>query len=137
MSAILPIGFLLGQWVSRTPSFTAALRIVSAIYLLILAVRTWRIRPEASTGAPSFRRVFVTIFLIFALMIIPTGDPNAAGYVLTFSGLVPSIGAAWIVFGSMAGRALNVRYARLVIRSITCIALACFSLLLIVKTFAL
>jgi threonine/homoserine/homoserine lactone efflux protein len=142
LSAILPIGFLLGPWIARTPRFAAALKIMSAIYLLTLAARTWRGRREVSAGAPSFWRVLLTTFLnpkalIFALMIIPMSDPNAMLYVATFAAIVPTIGCLWIVFGSMAGRALNVKYAPLVIRTITCIALACFSALLIVKTIAL
>lgn len=141
LSSILPVGFLLGQWIERTPRFAAALKLVAATYLLLLAVRTWRVGTETATGAPSFRRVLLTTFLnpkalIFALVIIPTSAPNAGLYVAAFAAIVPMIGSSWIVFGSMAGRALGGSRAPLVVRSVTCLALACFSVLLIVKAVA-
>jgi threonine/homoserine/homoserine lactone efflux protein len=138
LTSILTIGYLLGNWMTGAPRFTTALRISSGVYLLTLAVRTWRAYQGVSPEAPSFSRVLVTTLLnpkalIFALVIIPAREPNAVLYFAAFSLIVPTIGCIWIAFGGVTRRAVGLGYVRLVPK-ITSVVLACFSVSLIIKT---
>jgi threonine/homoserine/homoserine lactone efflux protein len=120
-----------------TQNASPILRIICGGYLLFLALRTLRLRDD-SVPSISFRQVFTTTLLnpkgfVLALVILPMKSPNLALYVLGFSIILPIVGGAWIVMGSVAGR-ITQRTGRAMIPKIAAFALACFSAGLIVST---
>jgi len=91
-------------------SALAALRAVSAVYLVGLAVRLWREAPSADSSPVTIRRVFVTTLLnpkvlIVGLVLMPADSGTALGQALLFTALVPVAALAWIAVGALIGSA--------------------------------
>ena len=108
------------------------LKLAVALYLAYAAVRLWRRagQPAASTTAVSWSSVFAATLLnpkglIFAVGIIPFGQPQLPGYLLAFALLIPSAGARWLVAGHLIGAAAGTR--RRFVPRIASVALAGFA----------
>jgi threonine/homoserine/homoserine lactone efflux protein len=94
--------------VGTNASALTALRVVSAVYLVGLAVRLWREVPSADSSPITLRRVFVTTFLnpkvlIVGLVLMSPNSGTARVQWLIFAGLVPIVALAWIAAGSFIG----------------------------------
>ena len=96
--------------VGTDASALTALRIVSAVYLVGLAVRLWREVPSADSSPVTVRRVFVTTLLnpkvlIVGLVLMSPTSGTALVQWLVFAALVPIVALAWIAAGSLIGTA--------------------------------
>jgi threonine/homoserine/homoserine lactone efflux protein len=86
------VGFALAPLLRAQPWLGTALKLTSSAYLLTLAVRLWR-RPqhgESNVNSISWRQVFTTTLLnpkglVFALAVIPFGNPMVAEYLGVFA----------------------------------------------------
>jgi len=110
--SILLIEFVLGPALSGAHPTAAILRGAAGAYLLLLSVKLWRTPFQLARAVISMRQVFVTTLLnpkalVFALVIIPFGSPNAALYCSAFAAIVPAVGTMWIVAGNLLGRHIH------------------------------
>ncbi|MDN3568112.1 lysine transporter LysE [Paeniroseomonas aquatica] len=110
--AILTIGLVLGPVMAGAPLLATALRVAVGGYLLLLAVRLWRLGGATlATGAVvTPRQVFVTTLLnpkaiVFALGVLPFGAGPGVWppYMLGFLLLLVAVATAWIAAGAMLG----------------------------------
>jgi threonine/homoserine/homoserine lactone efflux protein len=141
--AVLFIGLVLGPVVARSPMIGTALRMLVAVYLLVLALRLWR-RGGAMAMAQQTpitpRQVFVTTLLnpksiVFALGVMPFGSPHLAIYFAAFLGLVLSVAFCWIVAGAAMGRMAHAAGRSSVVPRVGASAIGVFAVLLIVSPF--
>jgi threonine/homoserine/homoserine lactone efflux protein len=135
LTSVLTLRLVLGAWIAAVPAAAAALRVAAGLYLVAVALRTWRGRGSAA-GNPSFGAVLATTLLnpkalIFALVLFPMRG-NVVPYIAAFSVVVPIIGSAWIAFGTLTRRTVGGNYVSLIPR-ITSLALAGFGAVLIVR----
>lgn len=108
--AIAALHVVLGNLMAAYPGINTALRLLVGAYLLVAAFELWT-RQEVLDGLPSgvrFERVFVTTLLnpkaiVFAFGVIPLSAPNAAFYVLAFTGFVVAAALMWIAVGALVG----------------------------------
>jgi threonine/homoserine/homoserine lactone efflux protein len=116
-TALLPV-------LTSTPWLGIAVKIALAVYLIWLAVRTWRavgsgIDAERAAGPVD---VFITTLLnpkglIFALSILPAEHEHLAWYLLMFAVFVVIAGGAWMLLGWLLSAAAGSERARYVPRA--------------------
>ena len=139
--AISIVGFLLRPLLAGAPVIGIVLKVSVAVYLVFTAIRLWRrtTASEAEHGLVSGRSVFITTLLnpkvlIFALVILPFGHDDIAGYLAAFSICVLGVGCCWVALGGFLGLATADKYPRLVPR-IASVALAGFASLIFASAF--
>lgn len=98
----------------------------AALYLLRVALRMWRARPDAAgAGTVHPRQIALTTLLnpktlIIALVLMPPGwcsEPAvAAAHLLAMAALIPAAGAAWFIGGRGLAAAAGARLRRLIPR---------------------
>lgn len=110
------VGFLLRPVIAAYPWIGTTLKVAVAIYLAHAAVRLWQHagKPEGGQAAVNWSTVFIATLLnpkglIFALGIIPFGQPQLPLYLLGFVLMTPSAGFLWLVAGQLAGAAAGSR----------------------------
>ena len=138
--AITVYRLTLGTLFSEAGTAQLVLKIVVAGYLLWLAIRLWRSAQTDARSAVTIRSLFVTTLLnpkalIFALLIFPAAPTPILYYQLAFSGMVVSVGACWIVAGSLTTRLLRPQH-RFIPPRICAVALAVFAFLLVAGSFS-
>lgn len=111
--AILSIGLWIAPLADAIPALGTALRLLTALYLTAMAFRMWRQAPNllAHDRLIEFRHVLVTTLLnpkalLFALSIIPLGDPDAHRYLIAFCLLTAGVATCWIGLGTAVARGL-------------------------------
>ena len=137
---VLLAGLLLAPVVRAHPAVAIALKCVAALYLVSLSVRFWRQPPNAESNVNSagWRQVFTTTLLnpkglVFALAIIPFGNPAVAGYLAGFAVVIVLSGSAWLGAGHWIGRLVGAR--RSLLSRVTSAVLAGFAALIAVTAF--
>jgi len=110
------VGFLLRPVVIAYPVVGSALKLAVALYLVWAAFQLWRKsgRAEAGGAAVRWRTVFTATLLnpkglIFALGIIPFGQPTLPWFLLAFGVMVPAVGFCWLLAGHLLGAAAGTR----------------------------
>ncbi len=104
----LPLVFFGAALIERWPPLGIAIKLCAGVWVLLLAIRLWRL-PEASqgTGAITVRRIFVTTLLnpkglIFGLVLLPqAGSPDFPVRLLAFCLSVSLIALIWVCAGSL------------------------------------
>ena len=111
--SVLTIGLVIAPLTAKLPTLGIALRLLTASYLVVMAVRLWRHTASIVAAAQliEFRHVFVTTLLnpkalLFALSIIPLRDPDATSYIVAFSILIAVVSLCWIGLGIGLSRGL-------------------------------
>lgn len=135
--AILTIEAVLGDALRASALAMTVLRVISAAYLLFLAVRTWTARAAGTAALVSWPQVFVTtVFnpkaLLFAAILLPLPAPQQARFLWEFAALVPLVGALWICAGHGLVRIGGLRVSTFAPKFTSCV-LATFSVLLMVR----
>ncbi len=116
---------------------TAAIRLVSACYLLGVARHLWRTQEPVENARAGFRRVFVTTLLnpkgvVFAFVIFPS--PSSSFWLLgeallTFVAICLTCSVAWIAFGATLGQRAGAYIGARGIRRSAAVILGCFAAL--------
>jgi threonine/homoserine/homoserine lactone efflux protein len=112
---VCAVGLLFRPLLATTPIRGSVVKIVVALYLVVLAIRLWRsARTEADRQAAiAWGNVFVATLLnpkglILALVLVPFGHAPVAGYLLGLAALILATGLAWLgaghALGLLAGR---------------------------------
>ncbi len=118
-SAIALILLLLQPMLVALPWLRAALTCVVACYIALLALRLWK-GPSTSEESPLVvtpGKVYLTTLLnpkafVFALGILPVGDPAIVWFLLMLGGCILLAGSGWVLLGALAGVATNARHGR-------------------------
>ena len=136
---IIPVSGIAGPYLQAHPVVAQSVRIVSAIWVLSLALKLWKADPDAGATTVGPRHLFVTTLLnpkaiIFALSIFPAEHPALAWFFVAFAVAVPSIGLCWILVGRAIGAASGEQHAGLV-RRIASVALLGFAGLIAASVF--
>jgi threonine/homoserine/homoserine lactone efflux protein len=113
LTAMAVLRLAIGPLVATTPAFAATLKGLVAVYLVVLAIRLWRLGPFAGTARTPVgaATVFLTTCLnpkalVFTFAILPFGTPASALYLAGFAVMVMQAGLFWVVIGDrLAGRA--------------------------------
>ena len=137
--AILALGLVVGPVAAASPPVAAALRTLVGAYLLLLAVRLWRLGgvPEAPGGRTiTPRQVFVTTLLnpkaiVFAGGVVPFGAPRLWPYLVGFLGLTAVVATAWIGLGVALGKGAGLSGRRALVPRLAASLVAGFAVLLI------
>lgn len=129
----------LGALLSQISAAQIFLKLVVAGYLAWLAVRLWRLAREENRQALTVRTLFLTTLLnpkavVFGLLIFPPQPTPILPYYVAFCAMVLTVGASWLVAGSLTTRFLSARY-RFVPPRICAVALAVFAVLIVSGTF--
>ncbi len=102
---ILIIGSIAEPWLAHPP-WSHAVRITVALYLLVLAIRLWRVHGLHAGEYPriSARNVLITTALnpkaaVFATIVIPFGHSGWWWYLLGFSLMVIAMSLTWLTAG--------------------------------------
>lgn len=138
--SIAILRMVLGPVITAVPAFGIALKIAVALYLGWVAWKLWtRNASLTGEGEVTVRALFATTLLnpkslIFAFTIIPIEHPMLWAYFAAFAVVVPVVGFAWIVIGSLIGAASGERHAGLV-RKVASVALVGFAAALVRSTF--
>ena len=110
------VGFLLRPLLVANPAIGIALKVAVALYLVVVAVRLWRdtATEAGARAAVGWTSVFVATLLnpkglIFALAILPFGQPAIAAYLLAFAASIVGVGFLWLVAGRLLGAAAGAR----------------------------
>lgn len=111
LTAILPLSFIGARLVEQSPAFALALKVMAAIWIMILAVKLWRAGTDADRGAEiSAGRVYVTTLLnpkalVFALVLLPTPhDAEFAARLGLFCLMVTGVALVWGGLGMLTRR---------------------------------
>jgi threonine/homoserine/homoserine lactone efflux protein len=110
LAAILLIGLVAGPWLAHPP-WSHAVRVVIALYLVVLAIRLWRVHDSQADARShiSPRDVLITTFLnpkaaVFATIVIPFGQKGWQWYVLGFALIVTIMSLSWLTVGGAFAR---------------------------------
>jgi threonine/homoserine/homoserine lactone efflux protein len=102
LTAILPLAFVGAEVVARAPALGTALKLVAAVWILILALRLWRAGAAGGTvGTVGHRRIYVTTALnpkalVFALVLLPAPqDPDFTLRLALFCAMVAGVALLW------------------------------------------
>jgi len=116
---------------------TAAIRLVSACYLLGLARHLWCVQEQVENARTGFRRVFITTLLnpkgvVFAFVIFP--NPSSSFWslgesLLTFTVICVACSATWITVGATLGHRAGAYVGARGIRRSAAVVLGCFAVL--------
>lgn len=108
LTAILPLLYLGGRLLDQLPFAAVALKIMAAVWVMLLAVRLWGLRADgAARDLVTARRVYVTTMLnpkslIFGLVLLPPfDDAMLPAKLAIFCLLVAGVALVW----GAAGRA--------------------------------
>ena len=143
--AVLPLTLIGAAVLEAWPGLAVAVALAAAVWVLLLAVRLWRL-PDvraggAAGGVVGARSLFVTTALnpkalIFGLVLLPSPDRLAANLVL-FAALVVLVALVWAGIGALlrGGTARQPR-ALFVLRRLASVCLAGMSVLLVMRAIA-
>jgi threonine/homoserine/homoserine lactone efflux protein len=116
LCAITAIVLVLQPLLDTAPQLRNILAALVAVYVAVLAGRLWQRAdtPEAPQAAITVSKVFVTTLLnpkafVFALGIMPVGDPAILGYFGLLSVCIVTAGSGWVILGGLAGAAVGPR----------------------------
>jgi threonine/homoserine/homoserine lactone efflux protein len=105
-------GVFLKSLVTHDPLIGIGLRLILCVYLLHVAWRLFRSGRAVgeANGDVTWCRVFLTTLLnpkalVFALVVIPFGTPQAGMYLALFFAILLPISLAWISLGVVLGQA--------------------------------
>lgn len=133
-------GVFLKSLVTHHPLIGIGLRVILCAYLLHVAWRLFRSGQvgEEANGHVTWRRVFLTTLLnpkvlIFALVVIPFGTPQAETYLALFFAILLPISLVWISLGGILGRAARRSHRGHVIAHVGAGALCVFAVVLVVS----
>lgn len=123
LAAILPLSLLGAEAVTRLPALGHVLTLAAAVWVMVLALRLWRLPGTRGAGVPiTSRRVFLTTFLnpkalIFALILLPAPrDPAFALHLAGFGVMALGAALAWSGLGALTGSRANPGGLRLIQR---------------------
>lgn len=138
LTTILPLTWLGAEFLSRHPAAAIGLKAFAAAWVMLLAVKLWRMNGEPGTGsAVTGRRVYLTTVLnpkalIFGLVLLL---PPAAGDFLAKLGLfclmVAAVALLWSAFGRLTQAGETGDRRLLVVQRVASIWLAVVSVTLI------
>lgn len=106
---ITPLVTFAGPYLAAHPLAASAIKLCSAVWVLLLAIRLWTTPPAAAGTSPSlvtFRQVFITTVLnpkalIFGLVLVPHGTlANVVPWLGLFVILVVSAASIWLSAGA-------------------------------------
>ncbi len=106
---ITPLVTFAGPYLAAHPLAASAIKLCSAVWVLLLAIRLWTTPPAAAGTSPSlvtFRQVFITTVLnpkalIFGLVLIPHGTfATVLPWLGLFVILVVSAASIWLSAGA-------------------------------------
>ena len=129
---IVPLATFAGPYLAAHPTAASAIKLCSAVWVLLLAARLWTNSP-AGIGAPlvTFRQVFVTTVLnpkalIFGLVLLPHGSLQAMlPWLGMFLMIVLTVACLWLSSGATLIRRANGEFPPL-LRRIAASLLLCF-----------
>jgi threonine/homoserine/homoserine lactone efflux protein len=139
LTTVVPLT-LVGQSVlAAYPDLQLTVALLAAVWVAVLAVRLWRVRPEEGR-ALSVRpgALFVTTALnpkalIFGLVLLPSADRVEANLAL-FAGLVVAVAFVWAGLGAaLRGGGSGQPRALFVLRRLASVVLAAMSVLLVLR----
>jgi threonine/homoserine/homoserine lactone efflux protein len=130
---IVPLATFAGPYLATHPITASAIKLCSAIWVLLLAARLWTISP-AGIGAPlvTFRQVFVTTVLnpkalIFGLVLVPHGSlATVLPWLGLFLATVLTVACLWLSSGAALIHRANGEFPPLLRRTAASMLL-CFS----------
>jgi threonine/homoserine/homoserine lactone efflux protein len=133
---VVPLATVASALLETHPALAIWLRIAAAIWVLVLAVRLWRISARQATGdrevaSVSISQVFLTTVLnpkasIIGLVIMPRGTfLEIAPALAVLAALVVGAGTSFLLLGALVGRASPLS-SRMIYR-VAAIFLAIFS----------
>ncbi len=139
LTAIVTVDAFLRLSATDAVYTTTALRLVSAVYLLILAAKTWRRDQAPKPCLVTWRQVLLTTLfnpkaLVFSLFLQSLPRDAQPRLLAEFSIIVPIIGTLWIIAGHGVAQAGGLRLTAFVPKA-TSIALTTFSVLLFLRVF--
>ncbi len=103
LTVILPLAFLGAPLLAAAPVLASLLKLASALWVAVLALRLWRVRAGAAAAAVvTARRIYATTLLnpkalVFGLVLLPGPQDAAFPARLALFGLM--VGAAALVWG--------------------------------------
>ncbi len=106
---ITPLVTFAGPYLAAHPLAASAIKLCSAVWVLLLAIRLWTTPPATAGTSPSlvtFRQVFITTVLnpkalIFGLVLVPHGTlANVVPWLGLFVILVVSAASIWLSAGA-------------------------------------
>jgi threonine/homoserine/homoserine lactone efflux protein len=113
--AILLIEWLATRLLTSARPLTVLLRLVSATYIALLAVRLWNGHEENGPQVISAKSIFLVTLLnpkavVFALVVVPFRSPHVLVYLITLMAIIPVVGTTWMVLGDTLGQRELVKY---------------------------
>jgi threonine/homoserine/homoserine lactone efflux protein len=107
LAITLPLAVAGAGLMAAVPGLKPAVTGAAALWVLVLAVRMWRVpKPEATVSVTPARVLVTTLLnpkaLIIGLVLLP-GDPLAPRAAL-FAGLIICVAAAWLWLGARLAR---------------------------------
>lgn len=103
---IIPVSGIAGPYLQAHPVVAQSVRIVSAIWVLSLALKLWKADPDAGATTVGPRHLFVTTLLnpkaiIIGLAMVPAVQVTLALAILSFAACVTLTSAIWIGLGRL------------------------------------
>lgn len=107
LCAVLPVALAGGEVMRAAPQAIVAVRLCAAAWVLLLAVRLWRLPPASTAGrGVSARQVWLTTLLnpkalVVALALLPApGAPGFATRLALFVAVSAVVAMGWAVIGA-------------------------------------
>jgi threonine/homoserine/homoserine lactone efflux protein len=109
LTTIVPLVTFAGPWLAGQPAVALAVKLVAAVWVLLLAVRLWNHAPQmAGRSLVTFRRVYTTTALnpkglIVGLALIPPAVSSVLEplpYLVLFAASTTTVAVLWIAFGA-------------------------------------
>lgn len=109
LTTIIPLSTFAGPWLSGQPQAALAVKLVAAIWVVMLAARLWRHPPRLGGESPvTFRGVYATTVLnpkglIIGLALIPpsvTSVLEPLPHLAVFAALTVTAALLWVAFGA-------------------------------------
>lgn len=125
LAAILPLAFLGAGVLDRWPVLAVGVKVAAAVWVMVLAVRLWRIPAAAQGGAEAvtWRRIWLTTLLnpkalVIGLVLLPApGEALFVPYLMLFCAMVAGAALAWGCAGRMVQRGGGAGCMRMVQRA--------------------
>jgi threonine/homoserine/homoserine lactone efflux protein len=103
---ILPVSGIAGPFLHAHPAIAQAVRLISAVWVLFLALKLWRSQSEGAAAPVGIRELFLTTLLnpkaiIIGLTIVPAVEAPLPLTILIFVASVTVTSTLWIVLGRL------------------------------------
>jgi len=130
---IVPLATFAGPYLAAHPLAGSAIKLCSAIWVLLLAARLWMAPPvDESVSLVTFRQVFITTVLnpkalIFGLVLVPHGSlATVLPWLGLFLAIVLTVACLWLSSGAALIHRANGEFPPLLRRTAASMLL-CFS----------